>query len=161
MDQSHPGVVLPRAAYTTIFPRCSNANITIRAFPKALLKRPISLWPDPPYKYAPHVKWSEQLKRLRRENVEGEVWNVNADAKRKVDAVDMSMSFVLGKKAVHKSAPIRTRTTRRLKAAISLLVTRGVDVRKTGKRTRLVLNDDGNINRHQWFSPGSLALSLF
>jgi hypothetical protein len=158
IDPSHPAARHSRGGYK-VFPQFSNANITIRAFPKAVLRRPDVPWPDPPYPAASDVKWSEQLERLRKETGPG-VRGVNAGTSQiKVDSIDMSMACIVGKKATHKSAVIRGKLVGRLKIAVSLIITRGADVHSRGDRkglegAGLVLNDDVDINRQQWISQG-------
>jgi len=155
VDASHPATKLPQTTYNKVFPRFSNANLVIRAFPKALLKKPDVSWPDPPYHYPANVKWSEQLAQLRKVAAEGE------DLQRlKVDSVDMSMVCVLRKNAVYKRAVIRRKTVGRLKTAVSLLVTRDADVCIGGdgvglEGPRLVFNHDATVNPHQWILPST------
>ncbi|KIM82750.1 hypothetical protein PILCRDRAFT_820047 [Piloderma croceum F 1598] len=154
VDESHPAAKLrPR------YPRFSNAHITIRAFPKAVLGIPEVIWPDPPFNYLVDLKWSERLEALRKTAEEGEVADKNADLP--IDKVNMSLTFVVGKKAVHKNAVVRKRIVRRIKTVISLIVTRGADVERIGdtcavlkETTGLILNNDANINPHQWIAPG-------
>jgi hypothetical protein len=115
-------------------------------------------WPDPPFKSAKVAKWSEQLETLRKTSGK-EAKITDADARvAKIGAVDMSMSCILGKKATHKRSSIRNVIVRRIKHAVSLIVTRGADVCTTGdkkKGLRLVLNDNGNLKPHDWILPGS------
>lgn len=163
IDPTHPAAKLPKSTYYHIFPKFFRAEVHIHAFPKALLTLPDVPWPDPPFKSAKVTKWSEQLEVLR--NTFGKGTDSNANARPvKIGAVDMSMLCILGKKSTHKHSSVRKVIVRRLKHAVSLIVTRGADVCTTGKDgdekkgLRLVLNDNGDLNPHEWFLPGSFYL---
>ena len=157
LDESHPAtLLLPK---TAAFPRFSNVDMTIRAFPKAVMVAPTLKWPDPPYNYVANPTWSERLEEILKKS-NGEVADANTElSDSKMDVVNMSLSFVVGKKSVHKSAVIRRTIVRRLKKAISLIVTRGAEVERIGdaKAARLIINDDANIDPHQWIEPSTLS----
>ena len=158
VDTSHPATKLPKSAYKT-FPNFRNEEIAIRAVPKALLTEAEIPWPDPPYHYGPPLSWSEQSERLRKakevNGVDGKVEQM------KIDSVDMSMACVVGKKGVHKNATVRAKTTRRLKTAVSLVISRGAYtyVNRKGDNPndiRLAFEDSANTDPYQWISPGAL-----
>jgi hypothetical protein len=167
VDESHPAAkLLPK---TAAFPRFSNAHIKIHAFPKAVLRMPDVTWPNPPYDYLVDLKWSERLEASQKTVEEGEVGDVNTDLPglkidKKIDFVNMSLGFTIGKKTVHKSAVVRSKIVRKLKTAISLIVTRGADVDHISdvfvglNESRLILNNDANIDPHQWILPGTLHI---
>lgn len=120
-------------------------------------------WPDPPFKSAKVTPWSEQqvLQRISGK----ETSNGDVDVKpTKIGAVDMSMSCILGKKAIHKHSSIRSTIVRRIKHAVSLIVTRGADVCATSKDgdkkegLRLIFHDNGHLKSHDWILPGSYCL---
>src|SRR6202011_3181324 len=130
IDESHPAA---RLRNTALFPRFSNANITIRAFPKAVLQKPDVMWPDPPYTSRRVVGWDEQLQRLRQEEERGD-WDAYANPKQtKAKFVDMSMPCMSWKATSLKTPAIRGRVVRRLKTAVSLIITLGADVRTTSR----------------------------
>ena len=167
VDESHPAAkLLPK---TAAFPRFLNAHIKIRAFPKAVLRMPDVSWPNPPYDYLVNLKWSEHLEALQETAEEGEVGDVNTDLPelkidKKIDFINMSVGFASGKRTVHKSAVVRNKIARKLKTAISLIVTRGADVDHISdvfvglNESRLILNNDVNIDPHQWILPGTLHI---
>jgi hypothetical protein len=163
VDTSHPATRLRRSAYYTLFPNFKTEEIAIRAVPKALLTKADFPWPDPPYHYAPAVSWSEQSERLQKakevDGVDGKVEQM------KIDSVDMSMACVVGKKAVHKNATIRGKTTRRLKTAVSLVVSRGAYAYIKGKgdnpnALQLGFKDSASTDPYQWISPGAFPTLL-
>ncbi|KZP16986.1 hypothetical protein FIBSPDRAFT_793610 [Athelia psychrophila] len=153
VDASHPAAKLPRSAYGKTFPRFQHPSINIRAFPKALIMTPATPWPDPPFPPAVTRKWSEQLEGLLAipSEATGTVGYSDTEVRNvQVESLDMAMVCIVGIKATHKSAVIRKKMITRLKTAVSLLATRGAQVR--GASSRLTFEQDKH-SPEQWVSP--------
>jgi hypothetical protein len=162
IDPSHPAAQVPKSSYRAFFPRVTSGHIKILVFPKAILNKPEVEWPDPPFPHATVLKWGEQVENRRNATAGGKQDN-NADLKRgRVCPIDMSMICITGKKSIHKQATFRGRLSRRLKTAISLIVTRdvGVEDKSKGpgrKKSRLV-SDHEKTNSPPWISSGTFRL---
>jgi hypothetical protein len=121
VDPTHPAVATYLSKRAPSLPALRNEFISLRAFPKALLQKPEYQWPNPPYPPAEIVCWEERVVNEKRNNPKK---SQNATT----SVMDMSLLLVLGKKALHNKATIRRRVSKKLKVAISLIVTRGADV---------------------------------
>ena len=95
VDPTHPATKLPKSAYKRALPKFLHADIQIHAFPKALLTKPDVRWPNPPYKWAPEVQWSEQLEAIQRASgIERTLSSGLGVKPMKVNTVDMSVACV-------------------------------------------------------------------
>ncbi|EIN14696.1 hypothetical protein PUNSTDRAFT_118105 [Punctularia strigosozonata HHB-11173 SS5] len=116
--------------------RSPDGILALRVFPRALLARPLTPWPNPP--------WPPASIYPSREDAEVISKNV----------VGMSVVCVIGKKTVHKSAVIRRKIAGRIKTALSLIVTRGADIgiRRTanGKELKSLTFDPEGGGGQKW-----------
>ncbi len=117
IDATHPAARFSRKEISQRLPQVRTDAFALRAIPQAILSLPELRYPDPPFKYAPEDQ--------------------------KPGRVNVSLSKIIGKKAVHKSACVRLKIGSRIKTALSLIITRGADAEVDKKgRLSLVFRDD-------------------
>ena len=113
VDPKHPASRLPHDELSRAMAPVHQPGFKLRAFPKAVLAKPLNPYPTPPYIYAPERSPSE-----RRVNVSLQVF---------------------GGKSIHKHAVIRNAVKRRLKAAIQLIVRFGASTEVDAKGKEVVV----------------------
>lgn len=106
LDRNHPAARASHSVVKTL-PFTRNDAFSLRVIPKAILHKPLTPWPDPPF--------------------------IPSKEPRKDSRVNMSLVKIIGKKNVHKSAVVRNKIGSRLKAALGLIVARGG--RRSDQRT--------------------------
>ncbi|KII91580.1 hypothetical protein PLICRDRAFT_51722 [Plicaturopsis crispa FD-325 SS-3] len=133
VDPTHPAARSfgPRS-WPTIAPKFLSPYLKVRAIPKAILAKPDTIWPDPPY--GPSEKLSSWRERAEIENGlapqppepvnSTPTWHWSHKRK---PSYPVSLQFVTGKKNLHKLSSVRQAVRKRLRLAILLAVTRGAD----------------------------------
>lgn len=127
IDRTHPAANFNRKEIGSILPQAFCNAFTLRAVPQAILSVPESVFPDPPFKYAPEVRTPGR--------------------------VNISLTKLIGKKSVHKSACVRRRIASRFKNTMSLIITRGADVHVDNKGRLSLIFKDEDIGE-KWVLPG-------
>ena len=181
LDPKHPAAKVPLSQFVhkqvpSFRDHSASSLLGIRAFPKALLEKNEFAWlqEDWPYKARGKSNYfvmdggkSKDGNKAGGVDVSkgyGQV-RVLGEAKR----VNMSVLFVISKKLVHKDACVRTRIKNRIKSALSLLITRDVEVAPSApntsseqdsskQKTALVSarTDDGE----KWIMQGKFAIII-
>jgi hypothetical protein len=106
------------------FPSFTSPLFGTRAFPKAILQKPDPYWSEVPF----------DKKKLQD--------GVEAAASIASDYVDMSVLFFSTKRILHKKAVYRTKITRKLKAALGLVITRGAETQEIDGQLKIVFKDN-------------------
>ena len=145
LDPKHPAAKVPLSQFVhkqvpSFRDHSASSLLGIRAFPKALLEKNEFAWlqEDWPYKARGKSNYfvmdggkSKDGNKAGEADVSKGQARVLGDAKR----VNMSVLFVISKKLVHKDACVRTRIKNRIKSALSLLITRDVEVAPSAPNT--------------------------
>jgi hypothetical protein len=139
LDPNHPAAGLPLRVRTEMAPLWRNPHIELRAFPKAWISQPESRFSDPPFSYSAYPETRTEGMRV----------------------LNMSFAFVAFKSRLYLSAFVRSAVKRKLKAAISLIVTRGAYVKhvglKSGGRNKTVLFNDSEAGADRWIKAGKCS----
>jgi hypothetical protein len=133
LDQTHPVVVeWQRSQFKP--PQYFSKILSVRAYPKALLQKPESPLPDPPFSFRKYVSWEDRFaSRAAGSDARlNQIINPSSSRTLKRRSLDMTFRSIITKK-IHKSAVIRRKMATKLKAAISLIVVRGADAKKSTK----------------------------
>jgi len=132
VDPDHPAVGFPRKALNSKLPHVYEKGFSLHVLPKALLHKVRIPWPNPPFRPAP---------------------TRGPDSPR----VNMSVLKVMGKN-VTKSPVIKNKVTLKMQNAISLIVTRGADVKRDANGKECIVFDDDDAGHHWVLSDWSYII---
>ncbi|KAH8101693.1 hypothetical protein BXZ70DRAFT_70141 [Cristinia sonorae] len=137
LDPTHIAASIPPIQRKAVFPNYKTHAFTLRLLPQALLAEPEFRFPDPPFHY---VTRSQSPHRL-----------------------NMSLAREIASD-VHHSPFVRSKMTTKLKSAISLVVTRGANVRSEGDGKPMIFFDEQDVGEkwllQNWTYSVRLALPM-
>lgn len=133
VDPDHPAHLLfqrSRNGPRVSLPQFRGEHFGLKLVPKALLAKPESEYPDPPYGYSKTGKRKLRVKRKQLLIQEEDGVEVTSSAatdnsgSRTSTLTDVSLVFAIGA-AIHKKSHIRTGLRRRVRNALILMIQRG------------------------------------
>jgi hypothetical protein len=146
----------------------------MRAYPKAMLLKPDSYWPNPPYGPKGGKPVVESGSNSNSNNpTTGDGEDIDGGGEEMIppavtkssDRLNMSLLCIAGKKALHKKAVIRKIIQRKFKVALGLIVVRGAETdvssqeEEKGREMGLRFKDDASEER-KWVLQGIVLLFL-
>ncbi|KAF9460424.1 hypothetical protein BDZ94DRAFT_1266212 [Collybia nuda] len=155
IDPSHPAVGRRRNA----FPKFNHEACWVKAFPMALLGEPVFTWPEPHYRIID--TWEDRIDRARHaQDLAGykakdlpEISQMILNNERP-NSVPMSLLVATSKKRTSSKKVIRSKISRRLKTALTLIVARGADVDEVNGKKTIVFNQDEAKRADDWILRG-------
>ncbi|KAF8477721.1 hypothetical protein DFH94DRAFT_755326 [Russula ochroleuca] len=137
IDPNHPKAHLPLKRRHARAPRWTSPHLTLYAFPKASLREPEVQFPEP-YKQRPYPALPRRPEQR---------------------SADMSMQFLAYGSRLILRPTVRVKIKRRLREAVSLIVTRGAAVDKSRKGSKIVFRAE-DVGAEKWIVPDWTYVAL-
>ncbi|KAI0068660.1 hypothetical protein BV25DRAFT_1986245 [Artomyces pyxidatus] len=131
-DPKHPAANLPLAVRRNICPKWRHTAFNFFAFPKAFMSKP-EIQYTAPYILTPYPEKDRDQSTLQQ--------------------VNMSLGFLSSRSRLVLSSVIRHKIRRRIRTAISLVVTRGATAELDDKKNLRVIFNDADAGAEKWLVP--------